>query len=104
MFVKRVHHPLVFFCQGGPQRSAILPRGGTEPSETGRLFSTLRKKRRKERDVRQSIPVGRLFVCIYIYIFIHIYWTTTKNGARNFQVAVGKRLGDGRGSFEMRGV
>ena len=102
MFVKRVHHPLVFFSQGGPQRSAILPRGGTEPSETGRLFSTLRKKRRKERDVRQSIPGGRLFV--YMYIYIYIYWTPTKNGARNFQVAVGKRLGDGRGSFEMRGV
>ena len=87
-----------FFSQGGPQRSAILPRGGTEPSETGRLFfSTLQK------EWCAAIYPGGDVVCIYIYIYIHI-WDNSQKGGQRFSGSSWEEVWEGGGSFEKRGV
>ena len=108
MFVKRVHHPLFFFPKVGPKDQQYFHAVERSLRKQGACF--LRSEKNAEKSGmcgNLSRGGGCLCVYIYIFIFIHIYiyiWTPTKNGAGNFQVAVGKRLGDGRGSFEMIGV
>lgn len=90
MFVKRVHHPLFFFPRWAPKISNTSTRWNRAFGNRAPVFYA------PKRMMCGNPFLGGDVVCIYR--------TPTKKGARKFQVAVGKRLGDGRGSFEMKGV
>lgn len=96
MFVKRVRHPLVFFPKVGPKDQQYFHAVEQSLRKQGACFL-----RSKKNDVRQSIPGGTLFVCIYIYIHI---WDNSQKGGQRFSGSSWEEVGEGGGSFEKRGV
>lgn len=91
MFVKRVHHPLVFFTKVGPKDQQYFHAVERSLRKQGACF--LRSKKAEKSDVRQSIPRGDV-VCIY--------GTLTKKGGQKFSGSSWEEVGGRKGEVLKR--